>query len=102
MFVAVGFGVDTVVAVGGSGVAVAVFVGGTAVEVGASVGGNGVGVRVSNGSAVGSSSSEEHAAKPIPAISSNTVTTPATINRRPTRDTREVHSPNDFSTVVNR
>ncbi len=77
-----GFGVavgGTTVAVGGTRVAVA----GTAVAVGIRVGGTGVGVRVSNGSAVGSSS-DEH-----PTIA--TIPTNNTVNTTPDTATWEIH-----------
>ena len=79
--VSVGFGVGSGALTTGAGVGTGVFVGGTGVSVGAAVGGIGVGVRVTNGSAVGSSS-EVHPANPTAKVAIN----PNTIANTPSRD----------------
>ena len=77
-----------------------VLVGGTGVSVGAGVGGTGVGVRVSNGSAVGSSSSEEQALNPMAAITTTAVNTATAMKKIPTRDIRAGRVLNDFNAVI--
>ena len=67
------------------GVGVAGFDVGVGVAVAAAVG---VGVRVANGSAVGSSSSEEHAPKPIVAMTDTITAKVMATNRTPVRETR--------------
>lgn len=96
--VAVGSGLD--VGVGGTGVDVDVLVGGTGVSVGTGVGGTGVGVRVSNGSAVGSGSSEEQALNPIAATTTTAVKAATAMKKMPARDSREGRVPNDFNAVI--
>ena len=88
------------IGVGGTGVDVDVLVGGTGVSVGTGVGGTGVGVRVSNGSAVGSGSSEEQALNPIAATTTTAVNAATAMKKMPTRDSREGRVPNDFNAVI--